>query len=88
MCESKELGPTIVIGDFSAHLGSLGGPRGRDNPSPHGVLLYDLLCRCDLHAASLASHASGPEWTFCRGETRTTVDYILLDRLLLLWCHV
>ena len=27
-----QMGPTIVIDDFNAHLGSLGGPRGNRSP--------------------------------------------------------
>ena len=77
--ESKQLGPTIIMGDFNAHLGTLGGPRGRGDPNSQGVLLHELLQRCDLFAASLSNHAEGPDYTFWRGDTRTTVDYVLMD---------
>ncbi len=31
VCESRQLGPTVVMGDFNAHLGSLGGLKGCGN---------------------------------------------------------
>lgn len=77
--ESKQLGPTIIMGDFNAHLGTLGGPWGRGDPNSQGVLLHELLQRCDLFAASLSNHAEGPDYTFWRGDIRTTVDYVLMD---------
>ena len=46
--ESNQLGPTIIMGDFNAHHGTLGGPRGHSNPNSQGVLLHELLQRCDL----------------------------------------
>ena len=52
--ESKQLGPTIIMGDFNAHLGTLGGPRGHGDPNSQGVLLHELLQRCDLFAASFS----------------------------------
>ena len=77
--ESKQLGPTIIMGDFNAHLGTLGGPRGCGDPNSQGVLLHELLQRCDLFVASLSNHAKGPDYTFWRGDTHTTVDYVLMD---------
>lgn len=35
LCESKQLGPTIVMG--VPHLGSLGGPKGNGSPSHLGL---------------------------------------------------
>ena len=37
--ESKQMGPTIIMGDFNAHLGSLGGLRGNGSPNFQGYLL-------------------------------------------------
>ena len=51
--ESKQLGPTIIMGDFNAHLGTLGGPQGHGDPNSQGVLLHELLQRCDLFAATI-----------------------------------
>ena len=55
--ESKQLGPTIIMGDFNTHLGTLDGPQGRGDPNSQGVLLHELLQRCDLFVASLSNHA-------------------------------
>ena len=76
---SMQLGPTIVAGDFNAHLGTLGGPRGLGNPNQQGVLLDLMLRRCDLYAASLAEYATGPSYTCKSGVTTSTIDYIFMD---------
>ena len=62
--ESKQLGPTIIMGDFNTHLGTLGSPRGHSDPNSQGVLLHELLQRCDLFAASFSNHTEGPDYTF------------------------
>ena len=72
-------GPVMVLGDFNAHLGSLGGQRGIGEANPQGKLLLDLICRTNLFVASLCSISSGPSYTFFRGAQHTTVDYCLLD---------
>ena len=76
--DSKQLGPTVIMGDFNAHLGTLGGPKGCGDPNSQGVL-HELLRRSDLFIASLSNHAEGPHYTFWRGDTHTTVDYVLMD---------
>ena len=35
--------------------------------------------RSDFSAVSLGCMASGPEYTYCTGDVRTLVDYILMD---------
>ena len=77
--ESELLGPVAVLGDFNAHLGGLGGHVGVGESNLQGVLLQDVMDRCSLSAVSLGSLASGPGYTYCSGEVRTTVDYILMD---------
>ena len=77
--ESKRMGPTVVMGDFNAHLGSLGGPRGCSNPNFQGYLLQQHILKCDVFAASQSEYAFGPTHTFQRGDVRTTIDYILMD---------
>ena len=57
-------GPVMVLGDFNAHLGSLGGQRGIGEANPQGKLLLDLICRTNLFVASLCSISSGPSYTF------------------------
>jgi len=37
------------------------------------------MVRSNLSAVSLGCMASGPEYTYCSGEVRTTVDNILMD---------
>ena len=39
----------------------------------------DMLDRCEISAVYLGSLASGPTYTYCSGDVRTTVDYILMD---------
>ena len=72
-------GPVMVLEDFNAHLGSLGGQRGIGEANPQGKLLLDLICRTNLFVASLCSISSGPSYTFFGGAQHTTVDYCLLD---------
>ena len=72
-------GPIMVLGDFNAHLGCMGGPRGMGEANLQGKLLLDLMCRTNLFAASLCSISSGPSYTYFSGAHHTTVDYCLLD---------
>ena len=67
------------MGDFNAHLGTLGGQKGCGDSNSQGVLLHKLLQRSDLFVAYLSNHAEGPDNTFWRGDTHTTVDYVLMD---------
>ena len=69
--------PIIVAGDFNAHLGLLGGPRGSGTPNQQGVHLKQLIDRHELFVASLKSDAAGPTYTYHSGSHATTVDYIL-----------
>ena len=75
--ESQRHGPVMIVGDFNAHLGCLGGVRGHGNPNQQGILLHQLLVRCNLYAVSLSALSQGPQYTFWNSETRTTVDYII-----------
>ena len=72
-------GPVLVTGDFNAHLGNMGGPRGIGDMNTQGQLLFDLISRTELFVASLCHTSSGPSYTFFNGEHHTTVDYCLLD---------
>ena len=76
---SSKIGPTIIGGDFNAHLGFLGGPKGSGDPNIQGTLLDQFCKRNDLFAATLSTHASGPSYTYFSGSMKSTVDYILLD---------
>ena len=43
------------------------------------MLLQKMIERCDLNAVSQGILASGPGYTYCSGNVKTTVDYILMD---------
>lgn len=78
--ESKQLGPTTILGDFNTHLGCLGGPKGSGNPNSQGILLQrHNIVESDLFVASLSEMAYGPSHTYQSGDTRITIDYIMLD---------
>ncbi len=61
--ESQSLGPVVVVGDFNAHLGKLAGPKGLGDANTQGVMLYDLMCRCDLNAVTQGCAACGEKHT-------------------------
>ena len=75
--EHQPHGPVIVMGDFNAHLGTLGGERGMGQPDQQGILLCQLITRCSLYAVSQASLSQGPLYTFQNNVLQTTVDYVL-----------
>lgn len=75
--DSILLGPVIILGDFNAHLGSLGGVRGTGNPNLQGILLSDIMDRHNLCAVSQCEWATGPLHTYVSGNSMTTVDYII-----------
>ena len=68
--EGDRLGAIIVAGDFSAHLGCLGGPRGVGEPNQPGLIVKDFI---DL------DFFTGQNYTFWNSVSETTVDYILSD---------
>ena len=74
--DAQQMGSVCVLGDFNAHLG---GGRCDSEQNLQGVLLQELLGRCDLSAVSMGALASGPSYTYCSGVVTTTVDYILMD---------
>ena len=41
--ESSLLSPVVVLGDFNAHLGSLGGKKGQGDPNVQGVLVSEVM---------------------------------------------
>ena len=78
VCESMQLGPIAVMGDFNAHLGNLGGPKGEGSPNQQGLLLQEQIIKNDLFVASLSELAHGPHHTFQSGDVRTIIDYIIM----------
>ena len=78
--EAQQCGLVVVLGDFNAHLGHLGGVCGSSGiPNPHGLLVKEWADRCQLYAASMSTLSEGPDYTYFSGERRTTVDYIFID---------
>ena len=71
--------PVLVTGDFNAHLGNMGDPRGIEDMNTQGQLLFNPISRTELFVASLCHTSSGPSYTFCNGKHHTTVDYCRLD---------
>ena len=72
--------PVLVLGDFNAHLGTLGGPRGSGAANAQGLKLKDFIDRQELCVLSLSSHATGPTYTYHSGPHFTTVDPILCNQ--------
>jgi len=72
--ESCLLGPVTMLGDFVAYLG---GWECQQNMQ--GVLLQEMMERSKLGAVSEGMLSSGPGYTYCSGDVKTTVDYILMD---------
>ena len=75
--QRQQLGPVFIMGDFNAHLGTLGGAKGLGGANQQGILLHQLLARCNLYAVSLSPLSVGPQYTFWSSDTQTTVDYII-----------
>lgn len=74
--DSILIGPVIILGNFNAHLGPLGGVRGSGNPNIQGILLADIMDRHTC-AVSQCEWATGPLHTYASGNSMTTVDYII-----------
>ena len=66
--ESVLFGPVVILGNYNAHLGFLGGERGEGNPNLQGVLLSEVMSRCNLSAISLSSMATEPHFTYVSGK--------------------
>ena len=50
----------MVLGDFNAYLGRM-GVRGIGCQNMQGILVEDVMARCNLNDISLGSLSSGPE---------------------------
>ena len=73
------LAQLLLLDFFNAHLGCLGGCRGGGDTNIQGVIVNDMIGRCNLNAISLGSAAVGSCYTYASGDTRSIVDYILAD---------
>ena len=67
--------PAMVVGDFNAHLADGRGTEA----NAQGVALGNFINKYSLYVASLDKETSGPRYTYCSGEVRTTVDYMLVN---------
>ena len=57
-------GPIVIVGDFNAHIGALGGVRSQDSPNQAGKLvLFDTISTCNLYVASLTDETLGANYT-------------------------
>ena len=70
-------GSVLVLGNFNAHLRSLGGTRGSGDINAHGQLFMDLTCRINLYTVALSYSVAGPTYTYFSGNHGTTVDCLL-----------
>ena len=75
--QRQQLGPVLLTGDFNAHLGMLGGARGQGGANQQGILLRQLLVRCNVYAVSLSPLATGLQYTCWNSAIQTTIDYII-----------
>ena len=76
---NKHEGPVVLAGDFNSHVGPEGGDKALGSQNLHGRLLLEMVQNNDLFITSLSSMSSGPAYTFFRGDTYTTTDYIITD---------
>ena len=76
--ECQQVGQVLIAGDFNAHLGTLGGPRGEGEPNLHGLLVKELVDRCSLYVISQSERSEGPSYTFWSSNHQTTVDYNII----------
>ena len=58
----------MVLGDFNAHLGALGGGKGKGDPNLQGVMVNEVMARYHLNVVSLGSLAKGPSRTNVGGD--------------------
>ena len=79
--ESSNVGlvHVVVAGDCNDHLSQHCGARASENANYQGVVLGQLLQRCELHEPSLGDGACDPAYTYLSGPTTTTIDYIFTD---------
>lgn len=50
--ESKQVGMLAVLRDFNAQLGSLAAAQGQGDPNTQGILVEEILKRCELYVVS------------------------------------
>ncbi|KAI8517105.1 hypothetical protein Bbelb_056860 [Branchiostoma belcheri] len=75
-------GTVIFMGDFNAHIGELGGPRGKGPPSKNGEELTEILEELELISLNLCHLCTGPTETFetKNSDHKSTIDHIMIPR--------
>ena len=69
----------MVVGDFNAHLGELGGVKGVRQTNPQGLLLFEMMLSCHLSVATLDGLSEGPGHSYESSVARTTVDFTFMN---------
>lgn len=54
----------VVLGDFNAHLGSLSGAQGQGDPNTQGMLVEEILKRCELYIVSQSEIVIGRRYSY------------------------
>ncbi|MEL6646065.1 MAG: endonuclease/exonuclease/phosphatase family protein, partial [Pseudomonadota bacterium] len=72
--ESRREEPTIIVGDFNAHLGYLGYQEENEN----GKRINELINRQGLTLINIDEKCSGV-YTWQRGEQKSVIDFVLTN---------
>ena len=73
-------GMIIVLGDFNAHIGNVGGPRSFTQTNARGSIIGEVMDSFELLSVNSQSFCKGPVETFYAngGMAKITVDHILI----------
>ena len=82
ICKFEQEGSVLLVGDFNAHIGNMGGPRSSTSMNRRGMNLYDCLGKYDLVSVNSQALCQGPIETFYANEglVKTTVDHIFVQQ--------
>jgi hypothetical protein len=78
-------GLVAVLGDLNARVGKAAVPydhigmHGEPTANGNGVRLRQLLEATDLYAANGRRACAQPQWTRCRRDQRSILDYVLVE---------
>ena len=75
-------GTLIIMGDFNAHIGNLGGPRCFGEINSRGLAIRDMIESFELQSINSLNICEGPIETYYtnNGLTKTTVDHIFIPQ--------
>ena len=73
-------GPFVLMGDFNAHLGNMGGSRGFGNIDNRGEKLIEFLDYFNLLVLNLSETTCGPVHRFMSDDERhkSVIDFIIV----------